>query len=125
MRRRYRYDRAAAVAPAIEQIVGIALAVEQQQALENCLRDEFEDERRQAVADTEAAIDRESMTEAEEVISTEPVITKPEVFIIEPVVTKPVLTKTEVIITEPAMTEPEVIITESDVMMEGEPIIDA
>jgi hypothetical protein len=48
-------DRAAVVAVAAAQILETALPQERLQQLEDYLRDEFEDERRQAIADLEPA----------------------------------------------------------------------
>jgi hypothetical protein len=48
-------DRAAVVAVAAAQILETALPQERLQQLEDYLRDEFEDERRQAIADQELA----------------------------------------------------------------------
>jgi hypothetical protein len=45
------HDRAAVVATAIELIFATAQVRERRQALEACLREEFADERREAVAD--------------------------------------------------------------------------
>jgi hypothetical protein len=50
---RTKLDRAAVVTTAIMQIVATAEASEQQQALEDCLRDEFTEVRREALAERE------------------------------------------------------------------------
>lgn len=50
---RTKLDRAAVVTTAIMQIIATAKASEQQQALEDCLRDEFTEVRREALAERE------------------------------------------------------------------------
>jgi hypothetical protein len=51
----HKIDRAAAAAVAVTQIFRTASPQEQQQRVEQYLRDEFEDERRQVLADRELA----------------------------------------------------------------------
>ena len=100
------HDRAAVAARAIVQIFDTAPEVCRRQVLKDYLRDEFEDERRQAYAEARAAIDREPPIEAE-MIPDAAVTTELDM-----------ITEPEVMIKRDAMTDPEV-------MTDGEPNIDA